>query len=108
MLSCCVALRLTPVSYLARLQSIYRGHVIRQNTAEKVTAVRQRLHELSANFDPRDTLENRTEEAVTILSTTAILGKIIPAIDTLGASLSAVLCQYAHPTVLHTSCSSES
>jgi hypothetical protein len=65
--------------------------------------VRQRLHELSANFDPRDTLEHRTEEALAILSNTAILGKIIPAIDTLGASLSLlVLCQDLHPIMLHT------
>ena len=68
------------------LQRIYRGHAVRQNTTEEVTAVRQRLYELSANFDPTDTLEHRTDEALAILSNTAILGKIIPAIDTLGAS----------------------
>ena len=38
-------------------------------------AVRQRLR-TECKF-VRDTLENRTEEAVAILSTTAILGKII-------------------------------
>lgn len=69
------------------LQSIFRGHMIRQSTDKDVTAVRQRLRELSANRNERDTLEHRTEQALAIVATTAHLDKIIPAIGTLGASL---------------------
>ena len=69
------------------MQSLYRGHVVRQNSDENVTAVRQHLQEPTENFNTRDTLEHRTEEALAIVSNTAHLDKIIPAIDTLGASL---------------------
>ena len=69
------------------MQSLYRGHVVRHNADEDVTAVRHHLQELSTKFNPRDTLEHRTEEALAIVSNTALLDRIIPAINTLGASL---------------------
>ena len=69
------------------MQSLYRGHVIRQSTDERTTAVRQRLQDLRAIFNEKDTLGHRTEEALAIVATTAHIDKITPAIETLGASL---------------------
>ena len=78
-----------------KIQSMYRGYLVRKAASKKMKVIRSRVIKINANLDERLTLANRTSSALDILLTHKQLSFVLKACENLNVAtrLSTKCCE---------------